>query len=144
MPDYSPRTSRYQCDRNGAVTAAKHRRSRMRKNVFGIPALQIEPGPGRQEFETGLRQRGAALTREHGIEAFAQGMQMQHVRGRIGQLRLAQGLRTPIARLLLLRQVDVEYLAHQILQAMAVGVGAGKPQAILVQYTGCGITPNAL
>ena len=56
---------------------------------------------------------------------------MQHVRRRIGQLRLAQGLRAPIARLLLLRQIDVEHLAHQILQAMAIGIGAGKPRGDL-------------
>ena len=81
---------------------------------------------GRQELETGLRQFGAALARQHGVEPFAQAMQMQHVGGGVGQLRLAQALRAPVARLLLLRQIDVEHLAHQILQAMAVGIGAAK------------------
>ena len=56
---------------------------------------------------------------------------MQHVGGRVSQLRLAQASRTPVARLLLLRQVDVEHLAHQILQAMAVGIGARQPRGDL-------------
>src|ERR1700687_2215658 len=105
--------------------------SRMRKNILGVPALQVELRPRRQKFETGLRQFGAALAREHGIEPFAQRMQMQHVGGRIGQLRLAQGLRAPVARLLLLRQIDIEHLANQIFQAMAVGVGAAQPRCDL-------------
>src|ERR1700737_5314830 len=130
-PDYAARTPCYECDRNAAEAgwwdASKGHGSRMRKNVLGVPALQIELCPRRQKFEARLRQRQAALAREHGIEAFAQGMQMQHVRRSIGQLRLAQDLRAPVARLLLLRQIDVEHLAHQILQAMAVGVGAAEP-----------------
>src|SRR5205823_4905665 len=92
----------------GAAQHPGHARSRMRENILGVPALQIELGPRRQEFETGLRQPQTALARQHGIEAFAQTMQMQDVGSRIGQLRLAQGLRAPVARLLLLRQVDVE------------------------------------
>jgi hypothetical protein len=101
--------------------------SRVGKDVLGFPALQIEPGPRRQEGEAGLRQFGAAFARQHDIEAFAQGMQVQHVGSRVSELRFAQGRRTPVARLLLLRQLDVEHLAHQILQAMPIGVGAGKP-----------------
>ena len=54
-------------------------------------------------------------------------MQMQHVGGRVSQLRLAQALCAPIARLLLLRQIDIEQLTHQILQAVAIGIGAAQP-----------------
>ena len=64
----------------------------MRENILGLPALQIELCPGRQEFEARLRQIGAALARQHGVEALAKGVQMQDVGGRIGQLRFAQGL----------------------------------------------------
>ena len=49
-------------------------RSRMREDVLGLPAAEIELGPGRQEVETGLRQRGAALARQHRIQALAQSM----------------------------------------------------------------------
>src|SRR5258708_32360124 len=96
----------------------------MRENVLGLPAAEVEPGAGRQELETGLRQLGAALARQHGVEPFAQAMKMQHVGGSVSELRFAETRRTPIARLLLLRQVDVEHLAHQILQAMAAGEAA--------------------
>ena len=64
------------------------RRSRMCKNVLGFPALQVEFGPRRQKLETGLRQRGAPLAREHRIQPLAQTMQMQYVGGRVSQLRL--------------------------------------------------------
>src|SRR6478609_1736845 len=103
----------------------------MRENILGLPAAEIELHPGRQEVETGLRQCCAALARQHGIESLAQAMQMQYVGGRVGELRLAQRSRAPVARLLLLRQVDVEHLAHQILQAMAVGIGAGQARGDL-------------
>ena len=43
----------------------------MREDVFGFPAAEIEPGPGRQEVETGLRHRSAALARQHGIKPLA-------------------------------------------------------------------------
>src|ERR1700722_10953704 len=100
------RTSCQECVRNGARPAGMPVKSscgsRMRENILGVPALQIEPRPRRQKFETGLRQPEAALAGEHGIEALAQRMQMQDIGSCIGQLRLAEALRTPVARLLLL------------------------------------------
>ena len=36
----------------------------MRENILGVPALQIEAGPRRQELETGLGQPQAALARQ--------------------------------------------------------------------------------
>jgi len=38
----------------------------MRKDVLGVPALQIELCPRRQKFETSLRQPQTAFAREHG------------------------------------------------------------------------------
>src|SRR3984957_5968662 len=127
-PDNAARTSRYECDRNGAVPGGKRDSgSGMGEDVLGIPAVQIELGPRRQKVETCLRQRRTALARQHDIEAFAQAMQMKHVGGRVSQLRLAQGLRAPVAGLLLLGQIDIEQFAHQILQPVPVGVGTAKP-----------------
>ena len=60
-----------------------------------VPAAEVEPGPGRQEVEAGLRQLGAAFARQHDVEPFAQAVQMQHVGGGVGQLRLAQASATP-------------------------------------------------
>jgi hypothetical protein len=62
----------------------------MREDVLGLPAAEIELGPGRQEVEAGLRQLGAAFARQHRVETFAQAMQMQHVGSGIGELRLAK------------------------------------------------------
>src|ERR1700752_4256250 len=59
-------------------------KSGMSENVVVLPALQIEPGPGGEELEAGLRQSLAALAREHGVELLAQRVEMQHVGGRIG------------------------------------------------------------
>ena len=99
----------------------------MCKDILGVPAPQVELGPRRQKFEAGLRQFEPALAGQHRIEAFAQSMQVQHIGGGLSELRLAQALRAPVARLLLLRQIDVEHLANQILEAVAIGVGAAKP-----------------
>src|SRR5438874_2597157 len=76
--------------RREAPRRFKWPRSRMREDLLGLPAAEIELRPGRQEVETGLRQRRAALAREHGVEPFAQGMQMQHVGSGISELRLAE------------------------------------------------------
>src|SRR6266849_4779680 len=93
LPEDAAGTWSQHCDRNGAETAPGRRyrrpRLRMRENVLGVPAIQIELCPGRQEFETGLRQPDAALARQHGVEPLAQAMQMQHVGSGVGQLCLA-------------------------------------------------------
>ena len=57
----------------------------MRENILGLPALQIELCPRRQEFEARLGQIGAALSRQHGVEPVAKGEQMQDVGSRVGQ-----------------------------------------------------------
>jgi hypothetical protein len=54
-----------------SVRPANWRRLGMGENVLGLPALQIELGAGRQKLETGVRKLGAALARQHGIEALA-------------------------------------------------------------------------
>jgi hypothetical protein len=62
---------------------------RMSENILGFPALQIEPGPRRQESETGLRQFQPAFARKHCVQALAQRVQMQNVGGRVSELRFA-------------------------------------------------------
>ena len=49
---------------------------------------------------------------------------MRDIVGGIGELLFGQLGRTPIRTLLLLRQIDVEQLLHQILQPVPVGIGA--------------------
>src|SRR5512138_578617 len=97
-------------------------RLRMGKNILELPALQVEYGARGQEAEAGLGELRAPLPRQHRIELLAQRMQVQHVGGGVGKLRLAEAVSAPVARLLLLRQVDVQDLAHQILQPVAISV----------------------
>src|SRR6185369_2043206 len=47
---------------------------RMREDVLGGPAGEVEPDPVREEPEAGLYQFGAALARQHDVELLAQGM----------------------------------------------------------------------
>jgi hypothetical protein len=44
---------------------------RMRKNILGLPALQIQLGASREEFETSFRKLNAAFARQHRIQAIA-------------------------------------------------------------------------
>src|SRR5712692_2832880 len=102
--------------------------SRMGEDVLGRPAGQVQPHPVGEEAEAGRRQFPAPLARQHGVEPLLQGVQMQHVGSRIGYLGIAERLGAPIGELLLLRQVDPEHVAHQILEAVLVGVGAREPR----------------
>ncbi len=58
------------------------------KNVVLAETGQIELGARAQEPESGLRERRPALPRQHGVELGLEGVQMQHVGGRVGELLL--------------------------------------------------------
>src|SRR5215475_1981110 len=112
------------CDRDPVHHARLRKHSRMRKYVLRGPACEVEAHPIGQEPEAGLRQAGPALTRQHAVELGLQRMQMQHIRSRIGDLRVRELRRAPVGELLLLREVDAEQLLHQIFQTMLIGVSA--------------------
>ena len=69
--------------------------SGMRENVLRGPAGEIEPGADRKELEAGGGEFRAALARQHGVELVLQRMQVEHVVGRVGDLRLGQRARRP-------------------------------------------------
>src|SRR6185437_8270125 len=94
------------------------------ENVLDAPTAEVEQRPSRQEVEAGLRQLLAPFTRQHGVELGLQGMQVEHIGGGITQLLVGEVGGAPIRRLLLLRQLDAEQVAAQILEAVAVGKGA--------------------
>src|SRR5262249_24793654 len=73
--------------------------SGMGKDILRRPAREVEPHPIRQEAEAGIRQRSAPLPRQHGVELGLQRVQMQDVRGRIGDLRIGELARAPIGKL---------------------------------------------
>lgn len=60
----------------------------VRKNIRIGPPGQIQQGAGRQKPETGRGEFGTVLPRQHGVEFYAQGMQMQHIGRGISELRL--------------------------------------------------------
>src|SRR5579871_2415186 len=62
----------------------------MRKNIHFVPSGEIERSTRRQEFETGARELGAALARQHAVERLFQAVEIGDVVRRIGELFLAQ------------------------------------------------------
>jgi hypothetical protein len=88
------------------------------------PSPRGQGGAHRQEVEAGPRQRLAALALQHLLEPALELVQIDHVLGGILLLRIRQHGCAPVGTLLLLGQVDAQHVAHQILQAVAVGIGA--------------------
>src|SRR5262249_6859641 len=103
----------------------------MGKDVLGGPAGEVEPHPIRKEAKTGRREVRATLADEDRVELLLERVQVQHVRCRVGELRVGQRFGAPIGELLLLRQVDAQHLAHEILEAVLVGVGTRDPRGDL-------------
>src|SRR6185312_9723933 len=112
-------------------SAAWHGTRSMRENVLGRPAREVETGAAWQELETGLREVGPAFALQHLVELCLQGMEMQDIRGGIAELLVAQFGGTPIGGLLLLRELDAEKVAAEILEAVAIGEGAREPRGDL-------------
>ena len=75
--------------------------------VFGPPS-QIEPRPGRQEVETGLRHGSAPFAFQPHLENVFQPVQETHIGRGIIALRLVDIVRAPVGTLLLLRQINVQ------------------------------------
>src|SRR4051812_38789055 len=90
-------------------------RSGMRENVLRGPTGEIEPGAGRKEPEARRRELRAALARQHRVELLLQRMQVEHVVGRVGDLRLGQAFGAPVGELLLLRDVLAEQVPGEVL-----------------------------
>src|SRR5438874_1663587 len=90
------------------------------------PAGQVQPGAAGQEAESGLGQLGAALAFQQGIQLGLERMEVQHIGGGVVELFLAQRLGAPVGGLLLLGQVDAQKLPAEILEAPAIGEGAGE------------------
>ena len=63
---------------------------------------------------------------------------MQNIRCGVIQLRVRQFFRSPIAGLLLLRDVDTQLFLQKVLQTMAVRIGAHQPARDLGTINRCG------
>ena len=55
----------------------------MGEDIDIAPTGKVERRARRQELEAGTREGGPALALEHRVEAFAQAMPVEHVRGRV-------------------------------------------------------------
>ena len=108
------------------------------EDINVLPARQVQGRAVRKVVEGRPRQAHAALALEHDIELFTQGVQVQHVRGRVGHLVGAERLRAPVRRLLSLGQFHAQQLARHVLQAVAVGIGAGQLRGDLGAVDGRG------
>ena len=96
----------------------------MGKDIVVLEAGEVEADAHRQEAEASLRGGHPALALEHGVELGLQRVQVEHVGGGIVLLLVGELVRRPVGALLLLRQVDAEKLGTQVLEAMAIGIGA--------------------
>ena len=96
----------------------------MAEDVLVGPAGDIQPRPCWKKSETGLREFHPPFAVQTFDEHVVQPVEKAHVRRGILALRIVEGGRAPVARLLLLGDVFVEQLVDQVLQTMAVGVGA--------------------
>ena len=87
---------------------------------------QIELGADRQEGEAGKRELEPPFAREHRVESLPERVEVENVGGGIAELLLRQRGGAPIGGLLLLRKIDAEEFAADILEPMPVGEGAGE------------------
>ena len=97
----------------------------MAENVFLCPSGQIEPGADRKKIKAGLRHFGAMLTRQSLDQNGVHGVEEAHIGSGIFALSFGEFNTAPVARLLLLGDLLAEQFAHQILQTVTVGIGAG-------------------
>src|SRR6266481_1155645 len=99
----------------------------MREDVLLRPALEIKQNPMRQKFEAGLSQPLTSLAGQDRVEAGPQRMEMEHVRGGVAELLVAQAACPPVRALLLLRQLGIQKIFAQIAKPMSVGECARQP-----------------
>src|SRR5665213_3835734 len=98
--------------------------SGVRENVLFAPPQKVELDAGGQEAEAGFGQLDPALAPEHAVEMALQIVQIEYVGRRVFELGVGNFFGTPVRALLLLTHVDVEELAHQILEAVPIRIGA--------------------
>jgi hypothetical protein len=92
----------------------------------------------RQEVETGPGQSRPAFALEPLVELLLHLVEVADVRGGIILLSVRQIGGAPVRGLLLLGDVDLEQLLDQLLEAVAVGIGADQPRRGLGAIDGTG------
>src|SRR5262245_15118601 len=113
-------------------------RPSVREEVLVLEASEVEAGSFREEAEAGLCRGCSAFAGEHGVELGLERVQVEHVAGGVVLLLVRQLVRAPVGALLLLGKVDAEELAAQVLEAVAIGVGARQLGSDLGAVDGLG------
>src|SRR5690606_2205995 len=93
----------------------------VREYVLIGPPGDVEAGPRGQEIEAGAGDFKPSLARQPLLEDRGEAVEVAYVRRGVLALRLAELGGAPVARLLLLGQVEPEQLADQHLEPVAVG-----------------------
>jgi len=109
--EYGPPAARHVLPPTAKLTKKQHEYNALggvRKDILIRPAGKVELHPLGQKAEAGRRQFRAALARQHRIEPVLERVQVQDVGCRIGHLRVAKFLGTPVRQLLLLGEIDAE------------------------------------
>lgn len=96
----------------------------MGKDVSLGPSGKIKTCARRQEVKAGFCQLQTPLALQHGHQAIAYLMEIEHVLGGVFQLGFRKLCRPPVRALLLLGELDTHDLAGDVLQPVPVGIGA--------------------
>src|ERR1700675_4957623 len=96
----------------------------MLENVSVFIPDEIEKGPRGQKSKTSNGELLAFLADQHLVELRLERVQMENIGGGVALLLVGQSRRTPIRGLLLLRELDTQQLAAEILQPVLIGKGA--------------------
>jgi len=104
--------------------AADWPRPSVGEEVLVLEAGEVEAGSFGEEPEAGLCRGGPAFAGEHGVELGLDRVQVEHVASGVVLLLVRQLVRAPVGALLLLGKLDAKELAAQVLEAVAIGVGA--------------------
>ena len=94
----------------------------MRENVLFGPAGEVEQCAMGKEVEASLRQRDAIFALQPLVELLLERVQIANVACGIFLLRITELGRTPVAGLLLLRDLLAQQFLDQILQTVPVGI----------------------
>lgn len=92
----------------------------MREDINIVPTRQIEPGPCRQELETGFGDVKPAFPDQPGCEDGFELMQIQYIGRGIIQLRICEHVAGPVRALLLFGQINTQKLFAQIFETMSI------------------------
>ena len=98
----------------------------MAENIDLIPTHPVQAAACVEEIEAALRHVQSVFTDQTRRQDRAKLVQIKHIGRGIIHLRLRQLIRRPVRALLLFGQINAEQLPSQILEAVAIRIGANQ------------------